>query len=524
MQFELSPATARALEAAARWARHELAEAVQPAHLLLGLTDEDEGRVVSLLRDAGLALERFRPDATPPAAMTGDVPLDVGSREVLAHARRWSATVSVDRTITTEHLLFALLANVATVRGRLQSLGLDWPKLEAALRDAQGTPIPLPEPLDLGDPQSEASSPVRGGAAPVRDDTPSSAEPMDVARVLDATANRAREALRVVEDYTRFVLDDAFLSGELKRLRHDLAAALTAHGFDLPTSLAARETLRDVGTAITTEHEHSRNTMQDVLAANCKRLQEALRSLEEFGKLRTPALGQAIEPLRYRSYTLERALVRGNLARTRLANARLYLLVTGDQCKAGLERTIAEAAAGGVNVVQLREKNLNDHDLWQRARDVRHWTRQAGVLFIMNDRPDLALLAEADGVHLGQDELPVKEARRIVGADALIGVSTHSLAQLRQAILDGADHVGVGPTFPSGTKTFTEFPGLDFVQQAAAETSLPTFAIGGIRGDNIDKVVAAGARRVAVSQAVCQADDPRQAAAGLRRSMQDQAS
>src|SRR4051794_10471359 len=105
----------------------------------------------------------------------------------------------------------------------------------------------------------------------------------------------------------------------------------------------------------------------------------------------------------------------------------------------------------------MREKDLPDRELLERARQLRQWTRQAGVLFIVNDRPDIARLVEADGVHLGQDDLPVREARRILGPDALVGVSTHNLEQVRQAILDGASYLGVGPTFPSKTKEFREF-------------------------------------------------------------------
>lgn len=148
---------------------------------------------------------------------------------------------------------------------------------------------------------------------------------------------------------------------------------------------------------------------------------------------------------------------------------------------------------------------------------MRHWTRKARVLFIVNDRPDIARLVEADGVHLGQEDLPVKDARRLLGLDALIGVSTHNLDQLRQAVLDGASYVGVGPTFASGTKEFAAFPGLDFVRQAAAETSLPAFVIGGIDPQTIGAAVAAGARRVAVGQAIARADDPRAAAVVLRQ-------
>jgi thiamine-phosphate pyrophosphorylase len=180
-----------------------------------------------------------------------------------------------------------------------------------------------------------------------------------------------------------------------------------------------------------------------------------------------------------------------------------------------MDWTIQEAAAGGARMFQLREKQLGDRALLERAQRVREWTRKAGALFILNDRPDIARLAEADGVHLGQDDLSVKDARRIVGPDALIGVSTHNLEQLRQAILDGASYVGVGPTFPSGTKAFSEYAGRDFVRQAKAETSLPAFVIGGINADTIGQAVAAGARYAAVSQAVCQADDPRAVAAAL---------
>src|SRR5262249_5069941 len=157
----------------------------------------------------------------------------------------------------------------------------------------------------------------------------------------------------------------------------------------------------------------------------------------------------------------------------------------------------------------LREKGWSDRALLERAREVRRWTRRAGVLFILNDRPDLARLAEADGVHLGQDDLPVKEARRILGPDALIGVSTHNVEQLRQAILDGASYVGVGPTFSSGTKNFQELAGLEFVRQASALMSLPAFVIGGVNPRTVGEAVAAGARRVAVSQVIAQADDPR---------------
>jgi len=134
--------------------------------------------------------------------------------------------------------------------------------------------------------------------------------------------------------------------------------------------------------------------------------------------------------------------------------------------------------------------------------------RTAGALLIINDRPDVALVVQADGVHLGQDEFSVQDARSVVGPDRLIGVSTHSIEQARQAVLDGADYLGVGPTFPTSTKSFAEFPGLQFIKEVAAEIQLPWFAIGGINANNISHVTNAGADRIAVSSAICHSPTP----------------
>src|SRR5581483_8076919 len=164
-------------------------------------------------------------------------------------------------------------------------------------------------------------------------------ERVDAARALDAAANRAREAMRVLEDYCRFCLDDAFLTGLLKDLRHDLRAVLDLLPNDL--LLSARETLRDVGTTLSTVAERSRHSLQEVAQANGKRLQEALRSLEEFGKLLGGEIGSRLEQLRYRSYTLEKTLLLALSARERLKDCTVQVLLTGSLCSAALDWTIA---------------------------------------------------------------------------------------------------------------------------------------------------------------------------------------
>jgi thiamine-phosphate pyrophosphorylase len=325
-------------------------------------------------------------------------------------------------------------------------------------------------------------------------------------RVLDAAANRAREGLRVAEDFVRFVLDDRHLTEQCKQLRHDLTALLG----QMPGEkfLAARETRSDVGTTLATPSEEHRSDAAEVLSANFARLQESLRSLEEFGKLIDPLWAAEIKQLRYRSYTLHRAVEITRNSIKRLANSRLYVLIDGRSSLDEFRQLAQALIAAGVHVIQLRDKKLDDRQLFQRARVLRELTRGTETLFIMNDRPDLAALCRAYGVHLGQEDLSIKDARAIVGVDAIIGVSTHTIHQARQAVLDGANYIGVGPTFTSGTKQFEKFPGLEFLRSVAAEIRLPAFAIGGITSDNVSQVLATGFTRVAVSGAIVSAADP----------------
>ena len=371
---------------------------------------------------------------------------------------------------------------------------------EADLREAEDHPHP--DPL----PEGEGTGPAFLLVG----------EQIRVLRVIDAAANRAREGLRAVEDYVRFVLDDGHLTGRCKQLRHDLAATLgqvsTEH------RLAARETQADVGTTLATPSEGRREGTAGVLTANFTRVQEALRSLEEFGKLLDPdqlweasptaTLAAELKQLRYRAYTLHRAVEITRTSLLRLDQARLCVLIDGRSTAGEFERLAVSLVEAGVQVIQLRDKALDDRPLLKRARLLRGLTSRSNTLFIMNDRPDLAVLSRADGVHLGQEELAVKDARTIVGPDALIGVSTHTIEQARQAVLDGANYLGVGPTFPSGTKRFERFPGLELLRAVAEEIRLPAFAIGGICRANLDEVLAAGFTRIAVSEAVASAEDP----------------
>jgi thiamine-phosphate pyrophosphorylase len=498
MKIELTPALQHAFDFAQHLAARGLLAEVDLRHLLAGLLAEEEGKPVQLLTGAGADWPRVQAHLELPATLAANdspnLPLHPAFREVMIYARELALQHGSEGSISTEHALLAIVSRSGTLREELEALGLDFARLRHTIV-GETTPLILDEPLNLEDPK----------------------EDVDTARILDASANRAREALRVLEDHARFVLNDAFRSRELKQLRHALTQAIQL----LPASmlLAGRDTLADVGTTIRTDGEYQRASLQDVAQANTKRLQEALRSLEEYGKILNVVFAEQIEKIRYQSYTLERALVLGGAARARLADLRLCVLVTDALCKASLVGTVKEAILGGAQMIQLREKSFDDRTLLAKARDVCQLAHANGALFIVNDRPDIARLSDADGVHLGQDDMSLHDARRILGPDTLIGVSTHNLDQVRRAVLEGADYLGVGPTFPSKTKEFADLAGLDFVRQACAETSLPAFAIGGIHGENIAQVVAVGATRVAVSNAVCAADDPRAIARQLRAAL-----
>jgi thiamine-phosphate pyrophosphorylase len=339
-------------------------------------------------------------------------------------------------------------------------------------------------------------------------------EEMASLRVLDANFNRAAEGLRVVEEFCRFVLADGHLTGLAKGIRHDLVQAFAT--ISDASRLAARDTLADPGTSLGDFRQVEQWSLDQVATANLKRVEQALRAIEEFAKPLGGPLPPLVEALRYRSYTLAKAIGLAGDSRERLADARLYVLLDGRASECAFAELAAALVAAGVHILQLRDKLLPDRELLARARLLRRIIdeRAAGQplgckpLLIMNDRPDLAVLARADGVHVGQEELTVREVREIVGPTLLVGVSTHSISQARQAVLDGANYLGCGPTFPSGTKSFTDFPGLAFLRQVAEEISLPAFAIGGITTGNLSQVLDAGFRRVAVSGGVIVADDP----------------
>ncbi|MEY3735444.1 MAG: hypothetical protein RLZZ624_503 [Cyanobacteriota bacterium] len=342
-----------------------------------------------------------------------------------------------------------------------------------------------------------------------------------VDRLLDANLDRAREGLRVLEDWCRFVLERPDLVARLKDMRQRLGLV-----HDERYKLA-RHTATDPAAGLAHPAQEQRGGGWAVVAANAARAQEALRVLEEFGRSRPGALAQEAAAIRYGLYDLETELLQARLdgpgRRQRLAQCRLYLIVGHGPEQ---EPLLEAALAAGVRLVQYRAKEgiagLTDRQRLQEARALRQRCAAHGALFLVNDRIDLALAVGADGVHLGQDDLPTAEARRLLGPNRLIGRSTHALAQLQQALAEGCDYVGVGPVQATPTKPGKAPVGLEYVRQAVEHCPIPFFAIGGIDAATLPLVLAAGASRVAVVRAITAAADPGAASRELLAALQPQ--
>ena len=329
-------------------------------------------------------------------------------------------------------------------------------------------------------------------------------------RCLDANINRAVEGLRVLEDTARFYFDHAEISEQCKQLRHELRQ------ISATACVADRNTTGDVGTEIQAADENKRARLQDVVLANAKRVQEALRVIEEQQKL----LGLALtaEQLRYYSYQLEKELLQLIPAQA-LHQERLYVLIDHDTIDDPV--ILAEQLAKAeVRLIQYRAKSLSVNEYYERAVQIQNILRD-DQLFIVNDHIEIAAALRADGVHLGQDDVKPAIARQALGPMALIGLSTHNVEQVKQAHQEPIDYIGIGPMFATATKAHEPVQGPELLQATAAAINLPSYAIGGLNNERVVEIKSYLPHGVAVSSVVGQAPDPIAAIAALNELLSD---
>ncbi len=501
MPIEMTENACAVLGCARQEARWFGSGAVESIHLLLGITRQPDATAARVLQALGinakkvaLTLGTTAPETRPD--MTGDLPCSPNLKTILAAAED-AARAGTRVRLGSEHLLLGIMAVPHSRAAKL-------------LARFELTPAAVAEQVARTLAEHKTPEITQGDLAAVVDlDVHFAAAGPDatrnVYRILDANLNRAGEAVRVIEDCARFILDHPVLAQEAKSLRHRLRHAMDTLEIPSAQLLEARAVTSDVGTLLTSVGDVSRATLSTVLRANFRRLAESLRTLEEYAKLARKPF-DAFERLRYDAYELEKHFAQPLPKRASLDDVSLYVLVSASSTGRSTLEVLEEVLDGGCRMVQLREKNLPDRQLLELARAARQLTHRAGALLIINDRADLAHRVGADGVHLGQSDLPVHEARRIIGFDRLVGVSTHSPEQAFEAEAAGADYIGVGPVFASPTKPGVPVAGPELLR-AIADIRLPFFPIGGITLDTLPGLRALGASRLALSSAVINSPD-----------------
>ncbi len=332
-------------------------------------------------------------------------------------------------------------------------------------------------------------------------------------RIIDANFNRSSEGARVLEEISRFILEDESLSGSFKNIRHSINRISDEYYSE---NLRSRDSENDIGIDI--KNPDSRQGIDTIFKANIKRLEESLRVLAEYTSM------AEFEKMRYKVYTLEKAMYSKLLekfSRLRLKDTKLYLVTNSDKFETedAFLNAVASALQGGVDIVQLREKTRNAAEILELAKKVRLLCDEFNAVFIVNDRVDIAYLSGADGVHLGQDDIDPASARKILGDNAIIGVSTHAPEQAKKAVADGADYIGAGPVFTTPTKPGRASVGLEYIKWVSENIEIPAFAIGGIDLENAESVLETGIGRIAIVRAVMNAPDPKSAAECLKSKM-----
>ena len=330
-------------------------------------------------------------------------------------------------------------------------------------------------------------------------------------RIIDANLNRIAEGLRFLEELARLLLNDAGLTQQLKDMRHEMVGGEWQFHQQL---LQSRNSVGDVGVNLEASGEEKQRELPASIVANARRVQEALRVIEELAK--TPGANlesEKFKQARFALYTIEKTLLSRVLRQDKVSSlVGLYVIIDTLVLKGRRHIEVAgQAIRGGAKTVQLRDKLHSKKELLPIARELRNLCAEHGVLFIMNDYLDLALAVDADGLHLGPDDLPIEVARKLLPIDKILGGSACTIERANLIQSEGADYIATGSVYPTTSKEMVEVVGLERLRQIRQAITLPLVAIGGINKDNVAQVRAAGADAVAVISAVLGAEDAEEA-------------
>jgi len=331
-------------------------------------------------------------------------------------------------------------------------------------------------------------------------------------RIIDANLNRIGEGLRLLEDLARLLLNDTGLTQQLKTMRHKLVKGDWPFNRQLVQS---RDSEGDVGINIEASGDEKYRELPITVVANARRVQESLRVMEELAKIPESRLDpEKFKQARFDLYTIEQNLLSKLLRQDKLKHiVGLYVIIDTQALKGRCHIEVAaQAIGGGAKAIQLRDKLSSKRELLPVAQQLKNLCAEHDVPFIINDHLDLVLAADADGLHLGQEDLPISVARKLLPMGKILGCSTRTVDQATAAESEGADYIAVGSIYPTPSKETAEVVGLDRLRQVRQVVTLPLVAIGGITRDNAAEVMAAGADSVAVISAVLGADNVEDAA------------
>jgi thiamine-phosphate pyrophosphorylase len=331
--------------------------------------------------------------------------------------------------------------------------------------------------------------------------------PIDQLRIIDANLNRIGEGLRVLEEFARLSLNDTALTQQLKNIRHKMVNVDKELQLQL---LRARDAEGDVGSNMEADGENKSRDVSEVIIANARRVQESLRVIEEVAKAPRLALdSEEFRKARFTLYSIEKELLSRMLRKDKIKKlAGLYVIIDTAWLKGRRHVEVAsQAIRGGAKVIQLRCKERNIREFLSIAGDLKKLCAEHDILFIVNDSLEVMLAVDADGLHIGQEDLPVAKARRLVPIDKILGCSVRTVDEARVARSDGADYLGAGAIYPTSTKEAAEVIGLAKLGEIQQAVDLPIVAIGGINKSNLKAVMKAGANAAAVISAVMEAAD-----------------
>ena len=332
------------------------------------------------------------------------------------------------------------------------------------------------------------------------------AEDLRIYQIIDANLDRAREGLRVLEDWARFGLGEEEYVARIKNFRQILGKN------HLDVYKQSRNHVDDKCKGLTHQEQMNRKTSEQIISTNSGRVQEALRVIEEFSRLHNHELSKIASKIRYEIYTLEVDLL--GLSKFKhseeiLKENDLYVITYQ---KENLLEIIEEILSAGVKIIQHRFKKGTDKDNLQEAIQIKNICKKYNSLFIINDRVDIALASDADGIHLGQDDLDIKTARKLLGNSKIIGISANNEIDICNAINEGCDYIGIGPVFETATKKNKKPIGIEKIKTLTKDLNIPWFAIGGIKTNNISHLKSNGFKKVALVSQLMNSEDPKEQA------------